>query len=90
MTVEEAIAIIRRKTSIPENGEIFEIIEKAYDMAVEALEKQIPKAPIQNRKERIRYTSACSCPNCGRGFAGTGIADYCYHCGQALKWGDTE
>lgn len=39
MTVEEAIAIIRRKTSIPENGEIFEIIEKAYDMAVEALEK---------------------------------------------------
>ena len=48
MTVEEAIAIIRRKTSIPENGEIFEIIEKAYDMAVEALEKQIPKAHIKN------------------------------------------
>lgn len=90
MTVEEAIAIIRRKTSIPENGEPFENIEKAFDMAVEALEKQIPKAPIQNRKERIRYTSAYSCPNCGRGFAGTGIADYCYHCGQALKWGDTD
>lgn len=88
MTTEEAIKIIRRKTSIPENGETFENIEKAFDMAVEALEKQIPKAPIQNRKERIRYTSAYSCPNCGRGFAGTGIADYCYHCGQALKWDD--
>ena len=29
MTTEEAIKIIRRKTSIPENREIFEIIEKA-------------------------------------------------------------
>ena len=91
MNVEEAIAIIRRKTSVPEDGEPFENIEKAYDMAVEALEKQIPKAPIRDRKEeRIRYTSTYSCPCCGRGFAGTGIADYCYHCGQALKWGDTD
>ena len=60
MTSEEAIAIIRRKTSIPENGEIFEIIEKAYDMAIEALEKQISKKPIQNRNEGIRYTSTYS------------------------------
>lgn len=43
MTVEEAIAIIRRKTSIPDSGEAFEDIEKAYDMAIEALEKQISK-----------------------------------------------
>lgn len=90
MTSEEAIAIIRRKTSIPDSGEAFEDIEKAYDMAVEALEKQIPKEPIENRKERIRYTSVYSCPSCGGGFTGTGIADYCYHCGQALKWGDTD
>lgn len=82
MTTEEAIKIIRRKTSIPENGETFEGIEKAYDMAVEALEKQIPKAPIRG------YISAYFCPCCVREFAGTGIADYCYHCGQALKWDD--
>ena len=89
MNVEEAIAIIRRKTSIPDSGEAFEDIEKAYDMAVEALEKQIPKEPVKNRKEHIRYTSVYSCPSCGGRFAGTGIADYCYHCGQSLKWGDT-
>ena len=88
MTTEEAIKIIRRKTSIPENREIFEIIEKAYDMAIEALEKQISKKPIQNRNEGIRYTSTYSCPSCGGRFSGTGIADYCYHCAQALKWAD--
>ena len=32
----------------------FEWLEKAK----QALEKQIPKAPIQNRKERIRYILA--------------------------------
>lgn len=52
------------------------------------VEKQIPKKPIKNRKQEIRYTSAYSCPNCGRGFTGTGIAKYCYHCGQALDWSD--
>ena len=30
------------------------------------------------------------CSSCGRDFSGTGIADYCYHCGQALDWGDAE
>lgn len=52
------------------------------------VEKQIPKKPIKNRKQEIRYTSAYSCPNCGRSFTGTGIAKYCYHCGQALDWSD--
>ena len=31
MTTEEAIKIIRRKTSIPENREIFEIIEMDFN-----------------------------------------------------------
>lgn len=26
------------------------------------------------------------CPNCGKHFTGTGIAEFCYHCGQRLKW----
>ena len=53
-----------------------------------AMEERIPKKPIKNRKQEIRYTSAYSCPNCGRSFTGTGIAKYCYHCGQALDWSD--
>lgn len=55
-----------------------------------AVEKQRAKKPIKDREQEIRYTSAYSCPTCGRGFTGTGIADYCYHCGQKLDWGEEE
>lgn len=55
-----------------------------------AVEKQKPKKPIKDRTQGIRYTSAYSCPNCGRGFTGTGIAKYCYHCGQRLDWSDED
>ena len=54
----------------------------------EALEKQIPKKPIKSERQEIRYTLEYDCPTCGRSFTGTGFADYCYHCGQALDWGD--
>jgi hypothetical protein len=43
MTIEEAKEIIERKSSIPFDGETFEKIENAYDMAIKALKKQIPK-----------------------------------------------
>lgn len=54
----------------------------------EALEKQIPKKPIKSDRQEIRYTLEYDCPTCGRSFTGTGFADYCYHCGQALDWSD--
>ena len=28
------------------------------------------------------------CPNCVGNFSGTGIANYCYHCGQKLDWSE--
>lgn len=52
-----------------------------------AVKKQIAKKPIKDREQNIRYTSSYSCPSCSGGFTGTGIANYCYHCGQALDWG---
>lgn len=54
---------------------------------IDALEKQIPKHPKKTNAEGYRYTDAYRCPNCKNNFAGTGIAGYCYHCGQALDWG---
>ena len=54
----------------------------------EALEKQIPKKPIKSDRQEIIYTLEYDCPTCGRSFTGTGFADYCYHCGQAIDWGD--
>lgn len=54
----------------------------------EAIKKQIPQRPIKlpDEEQRIRYTTSYRCPNCEGGFTGTGFADYCYHCGQALDW----
>ena len=57
-------------------------------MAIEAMEKQIPKKPVKNEKQGIRYTDSYECPTCHKGFTGTGIADYCYHCGQAIDWSE--
>ena len=79
MTVEEAIRNIDEVLSSDIHyDETLEYRLTSFDFewlekAKQALEKQIPKAPIQNRKERIRYTSAYSCPCCGHGFAGTGM-----------------
>nr|DAD83086.1 MAG TPA: hydrogenase/urease nickel incorporation protein [Caudovirales sp. ct1Jx6] len=58
--------------------------------AIFALKKQIPQKPTPSEKQHIRYAMCFTCPSCGRDFSGTGIADYCYHCGQALDWGDAE
>ena len=57
-------------------------------LAEKALEKQIPKKPIKSDRQEIRYSLTYDCPTCGKKFTGTGIANYCYHCGQALDWGD--
>lgn len=58
------------------------------ETAIKALEKQIPKKPVHIGGDGIRYTDLYRCPNCGQGFTGTGIADYCYHCGQKLDWSE--
>ena len=60
------------------------------DNLEKALEKQIPKKPIPNEKDNIRFSLCYNCPECGRTFSGTGVANYCYHCGQALDWSDEE
>lgn len=82
MTPQEALEIRNNPTyQDVDNVELSKCID-------EALEKQIPKKPINNDTKGIRYTVSYICPNCNREFTGTGIADYCYHCGQALDWGD--
>ena len=55
-----------------------------------AVEKQKAKKPQKTESEGYRYTDTYRCPNCGGNFSGTGIANYCYHCGQKLDWGDEE
>ncbi len=52
-------------------------------------ERDTAKKPIKTTEETgIRYTDSYRCPNCGGNFTGTGIADFCYHCGQRLDWSE--
>jgi formate dehydrogenase maturation protein FdhE len=62
----------------------------AFDMAVQALEKQIPQK-VKNSGERIPFEWYC--PTCGEvlcddGYKDTGIK-YCDQCGQKLDWKNT-
>lgn len=97
MTAKEAHAILHPDTSAASIWEIkmdvsneaaMKAVEDACVVACEALKKQIPKKPVHIGGDGIRYTDLYRCPNCGQGFTGTGIADYCYHCGQKLDWSE--
>lgn len=52
----------------------------------ELKERDTAKAPTKVSDSGVRYTDDYICPNCGKHFIGTGIAEFCYHCGQRLKW----
>jgi len=66
------------------------ISDEVKDMAIIALEKQKPMKPVQVEDDGIRYTDVFRCPTCGGMFTGTGMADYCYHCGQKLEWDEPQ
>ena len=76
MTDKEAIAI----------GKRFEQCEKAIEIAVDAIEKQIPKKPL-------KYKLIYLCPNCYRPeyIKQRGALDtHCGFCGQAIDWSEVE
>ena len=64
------------------------LYDEELEVVVEALEKQIAKKPKKIEIEGYRYTDTYKCPTCEGNFSGTGIADYCYHCGQKLDWSE--
>ena len=84
MTPQEAI----RELSYDNTAYGGKCTKEVRETAINALEKQIPKKPVHIGGDGIRYTDLYRCPNCGQGFTGTGIADYCYHCGQKLDWSE--
>lgn len=61
---------------------------QANNIAISALEKQIPKKPLKSAEQVIRYVTTYDCPNCEKQFTGTKGANYCYHCGQHFDWSD--
>ena len=92
MTPEEALKI--RKNPHFEDVDNEEL-SRCID---EALEKQIPKKPNRTDWKDLPASQVLwkrdriSCPNCNWELLSTwdGGLRYCYHCGQALDWGDEE
>lgn len=64
----------------------------AFEMAVDALEKHIPKKPI---KYDIDYSGnpLFRCPVCGDSWNSNEFGDgieHCWTCGQAIDWSDED
>ncbi len=94
MTESEAIEKLKNMRlfmQIEDKSNDFKFAEddyKANEMAIQALEKQIPKKPVKSEKQVVRYANTYYCPICNLGITGTNIAKWCYHCGQKLDWSD--
>ena len=85
---EDCKAVIEEAKSMGCNKvrALYNIPLENMELIVQALEKQTPKKTKKIEAEGYRYTDTYRCPTCGGNFSGTGIADYCYHCGQKLDW----
>lgn len=88
MTESEAIKELHKIR--PRGGIIPQKRAEALDVAIQALEKQIPKKPIKSENQVVRYVNTYYCPTCELGITGTNIAKWCYHCGQKIDWSDEE
>ncbi|MTI49683.1 MAG: hypothetical protein FH761_17775 [Firmicutes bacterium] len=56
----------------------------SLDMAIKALEKQIPKEPIKHYK--VHGNTYAECPNCNHTGLRQSTHDHCWWCGQRLDW----
>ncbi len=84
-------AVITENTNERMYGAFFKLLEYEEsdldpEQVQELKERDCAKAPIKDTNSGVRYTDDYICPNCGKHFTGTGIAKFCYHCGQRLKW----
>jgi len=103
MTEKEAIEVIRDKACNDRCEEIhcndacmYGKDKCAFDMAIQALEKQMPKKPYIQQVEIDYYEHDCmECPSCDSflGYASECKEEhyqenYCPNCGQRLDWGE--
>ena len=94
VTIKEAIERIERHNIIHDGSERHAVyITEALNMAIEALKKKEPQ-----KAENIVGTAVSAmgkCPSCGAQLNTSFLSwqtetKFCYNCGQAVKWNDTE
>lgn len=88
MTYQDAIENLKVLKISEDDNSVGKLKMLTYDIAIEALEKQIPKKPLKSDKT-IRYCEVWECHSCGFEWSGR-VVDYCYKCGQAIDWEGTE
>jgi len=82
MTCEQAIELIQKQIDLGMSKGDFKPrkhLVKAYELAVEALDKQIPKTPI------IKSWSPALCPSCGNELS-EHLGDGCYKHYHGLRF----
>lgn len=93
MTESEASTIL--KTEIVHHPEC-SIFAEALGLAIQALEKQIPKKPIMKQYFEDLEEEYLCCPTCGEILTDRIPADnktfyfHCMNCGQEFDWSDAE
>ena len=90
MTYEEAIKhfkSLQKRYTKEHNGRMCEKV----NLALEALDKQIPKKPIiRETEDHFGYVKYILCPNCKEVEFGHEHPCFCKLCGQAIDWEDHE
>ena len=97
MTYEEAMKILHPNTTLTALAEVeyyggfngqeakIKAVEEACLLACEALEKQMPKKPIEKYVDHDD-AEAGLCPFCNEGVDEK--MNFCSYCGQAIDWSD--
>ena len=94
MTASEAIKELHEIR--PRGGIIPQKRAEALDVAIQALEKWIPKKPIMRQYFEDLEEEYLCCPTCGQILTDRIPADnktfyfHCMNCGQKLDWSDEE
>ena len=86
MTYEEAIKLfksLQKRYTKEHNGRMCEKV----NLALEALDKQIPRKPIiREAEDSFGYVKYILCPNCEEIDFGHERPCFCRLCGQAIDW----
>lgn len=89
--VREAIEVI--KANYPTSG--YYMLRESLDIAIEALEKQLPKRPRENGMSDglIKRTKYYTCQTCGNCLLTEMMnerqnTNYCWDCSQRLDWSE--
>ena len=88
MTESEAIKILQRDLEIQVKNKALTDGIEAIQIAIQALEKQIPKKPMMAYDDKVD-SNWCSCPICANGIGWEIHArkiKFCWECGQKLDW----